>query len=86
MVRSKAKIKFLECAPTNPNNKIACSGYMSGAILAGFQIIGTTHKNSFNVYAFQIEADERRNSLMGTLINQQGRKSYIFFRKKTCET
>ena len=53
------KIKFLECAPTNPDNKIACSGYMSGAILAGFQIIGTTHKNSFEVYAFQTDYARR---------------------------
>ena len=53
------KIKFLECAPTNPNNKIVCSGYMSGAILAGFQIIGTTHKDSFNVYAFQTDYARR---------------------------
>ena len=72
------KIKFLECAPVNPNNKIACSGYMSGAILAGFQIIGTTHKNSFNAYAFQTDYARRmmRGEVNGmnahTFIDQYG--------------
>ena len=77
------KVKFLECAPTNPNNKIACSGYMSGAILAGFQIIGTTHKNSFNVYAFHI--DHARRMMKGevygmnaqTFIDQYGEIWYF---------
>ena len=52
------KIKIIQCVPAQ-KNFVACSAYMSGAILAGFQMMGATHEKSLEVYGFKIDYARR---------------------------
>ena len=52
------KIKIIQFVPVQ-KNFVACSAYMSGAILAGFQMMGATHEKSREVHGFKIEYARR---------------------------